>query len=199
MSDYEYGRRPGKESVSDYVAKPLVLRKVPKPVFKYVESVFDEEALLIKQELNDEDSVSNSVIVNEKSTVKRPVIVNSVHNQTAHSKIAVNKAVTESFKGTVKRKPKIVTFVTVVKIVEADAAVKGDPTATIECAVNIDDTKSKNRNRKINRAKNGDYDKSAPRKLCNILYFTIFNHLQMIKENLWSFIFLAQKVDPSES
>ena len=88
--------------MSNYVdndnAKPLVLRKVQKPVFKYVESVFDEEALLIKQELNYEDSVSNNVIVNEKSTVKRPMTVDSIHNQTAHQKNAVNKAATESFK-----------------------------------------------------------------------------------------------------
>ena len=105
---YECGRRPSKESLSDYVdndtAKPLVLRKVQKPVFKYVESVFDEEALLIKQELNDEDSVSNSVIVNEKSTVKRPVTIDSIHSQIAHPKIVVNKAEAEPSNGTVKRK-----------------------------------------------------------------------------------------------
>ena len=87
--------------------------------------MFDEEALLIKQELNDEDSVSNSVIVNEKSTVKRPVTVDSLHSQTAHPENVVNKAATESFKGTVKRKPKTITFVTSIKIVEANDVVKG--------------------------------------------------------------------------
>ena len=157
--------------MSDYVdndtAKPLVLRKVQKPVFKFVESVFDEEALLIKQELNDEDNVSNSVTVNEKNTVKRPMTVDSIYSQMAHSKLAINKAETELSKGAVKRKPKIVTFITTVKTVEANAAVKGDPTATFECAVNTDDTKSRNRNGKINRGKNGKYVKSAPRKLCN--------------------------------
>ena len=129
--------------------------------------MFDEEALRIKQELNDEDSVSNSIIINEKSTVKRTVTIDSLHNQMARPKNAVNKAATESFKGTVKRKPKTITFVTAVKTVEANNAVKGNPTTTFECAVNTDDTKSKNKNGKINRGKNGEYAKSAPRKLCN--------------------------------
>ena len=122
--------------------------------------MFDEEALLIKQELNDEDNVSNSMIVNEKCTVKRPVTVDSIHSQMAHSKHVVNKAETEPYKGTIKRNPKTVTFITVVKTVEAKAAVKGDPTAPFECSVNTDDTMSRNRNGKMNRGKNGEYAKS---------------------------------------
>ena len=38
-------------------------------------------------------------------------------------------------------------------------------TATFECAVDTEDTKSKNN---FNRGKNGEHAKSAPRKLCNI-------------------------------
>ncbi|WOG81888.1 hypothetical protein DCAR_0101044 [Daucus carota subsp. sativus] len=128
---YEYGRRPGKKTVSDYVGddtvKPLILRK------------------------------------------------------TAHTKNAVNKAATESFRGTVKRKRKKVTFVTAVKTVEANAAVKGHPTATFECVVNTNDTKSKNRNGKINRGKNDEYPKNAPRKLCN--NFGCSHHLTHICRN----------------
>ncbi|WOG92485.1 hypothetical protein DCAR_0311754 [Daucus carota subsp. sativus] len=75
-------------------------------------------------------------------------------DSTAHPKLAVNKAAIETFKGTIKRKPKTITFVTAVKTVDIDVAVKGDPTATFECAVNTDDTKSRNRNGKMNRSKN---------------------------------------------
>ena len=128
-SGSDEGRRPGKEAVSDCVGddtvKPLILRKVQKPVFKVVESVFDEESLLIKQELNDEDDVCDSKIVGGNNTVKRPVTVDSLHSQTAHPENVVNKAATESFKGTVKRKPKTITFVTSIKIVEANDVVKG--------------------------------------------------------------------------
>ncbi|WOG93656.1 hypothetical protein DCAR_0312942 [Daucus carota subsp. sativus] len=74
-----------------------------------------------------------------------------------------------------------VTFVTDVKTVETNAAVKGDPTATFECAVNIDDTKSKNRNGKMNRGKNGEYAKSAPRKLCN--NYSSSHHLTNVCKN----------------
>ena len=107
--------------------------------------------------------------------------VDSLHSQTAHTKNAVNKAATESFRGTVKRKRKKVTFVTVVKTVEANAAVKGDPTATFECVVNTNDTKSKNRNGKINRGKNDEYAKNALRKLCN--NFGCSHHLTHICKN----------------
>ena len=50
---------------------------------------------------------------------------------------------------------------------EENDAIKGSPTATSECAVNTGNTKSKNRKGKINQGKNGEYAKSAPRKLCN--------------------------------
>ncbi|WOG92417.1 hypothetical protein DCAR_0311683 [Daucus carota subsp. sativus] len=49
---YEYGRRPGKEAVSDCVGddtiKQYILRNVQKPVFKVIEPDFVEEGLLIK-------------------------------------------------------------------------------------------------------------------------------------------------------
>ena len=93
--------------------------------------------------------------------------VDSLHSQIAHPKNTVKKFPIEPFKGTVKRKPKIVIFVSAVKTVEANDAVKDSPTTTFECAVNTGDTKSKNRNGKINKGKNGEYAKSAPRKLCN--------------------------------
>ena len=72
-SGSDEGRRPGKEAVSDCVGddvgKPHILRKVQKPVFKVIESEFDEEALLIKKELNDEDSVYDSKIASENNIV----------------------------------------------------------------------------------------------------------------------------------
>lgn len=76
--------------------------------------------------------------------------VNSSNSQTTRSKNVVNKAETYSFKGIVKRKTKIVTFVPAVKTVEAKDVVKGSPTTTSECAINIVNTKSKNKNGKIN-------------------------------------------------
>ena len=45
-----------------------------------IESEFDEEYLLIKQELNDEDNVYESKIARENSTVKRPVTFDSSHS-----------------------------------------------------------------------------------------------------------------------
>ena len=77
--------------------------------------------------------------------------VDSLHSQIAHPKNTVKKFAIEPFKGTVKRKPKIVIFVSAVKTVEANDAIKGNSTSTFECAVIIDVTKSKNRNGKINQ------------------------------------------------
>ncbi|WOG99612.1 hypothetical protein DCAR_0518965 [Daucus carota subsp. sativus] len=82
-------------------------------------------------------------------TVK-PNILKKVGNPEFKSdntfKNVVNKVETDSFKGTVKRKTKIVTFVPAVKTVEAKDVVKGSPTTTSECAINIVNTKSKNKN-----------------------------------------------------
>lgn len=54
---YDYGRRLGNETVSarvgDDTVKPNILKKVGNPEFKVVETEFDEEDLLIKQELNE--------------------------------------------------------------------------------------------------------------------------------------------------
>ncbi|WOG82403.1 hypothetical protein DCAR_0101567 [Daucus carota subsp. sativus] len=151
IEEYLRTKRPGKEAVSDFVGddidKPHILRKVQKLVFKVIESEFDEEALLIKLELN-EDNVYDNKISRENSTVKRPVTVDSSHNQTTRPKNAVNKAATKPFND-----------------IAANDAVKGSLTATFECAVDTEDTKSKNN---FNRGKNGEHAKSAPRKLCNI-------------------------------
>ena len=57
------------DCVGDDVGKPHILRKVQKPVFKVIEYEFDEEALLIKKELNDEDSVYDSKIASENNIV----------------------------------------------------------------------------------------------------------------------------------
>lgn len=53
------------DCVGNDTVKPHILKKVHKPKFKVVEAEFDVEALLIRQELNDE----------ENKTVKSPVIV----------------------------------------------------------------------------------------------------------------------------
>ncbi|XP_063949853.1 uncharacterized protein LOC108221219 [Daucus carota subsp. sativus] len=110
---YDYGRRLGNETISARVGDDTV-----KP------NIFKKEDLLIKQELNDEDEKCDNSIVVENKIVKRPVTVNSSNSQTTRSKNVVNKAETYSFKGIVKRKTKIVTFVPAVKTVEAKDVVK---------------------------------------------------------------------------
>ncbi|KAK1384584.1 hypothetical protein POM88_022319 [Heracleum sosnowskyi] len=97
---FEYGRRPGNEIVdqdcsNDVSVKPHVLKKINKPIFKLSELEFDEEAMLIKQQLDDEDAdaVSNGKTVTSKDTVKRA-------SKTVTSKPTVK---IEGVKGTVKK------------------------------------------------------------------------------------------------
>ncbi|KAK1377988.1 CCHC-type domain-containing protein [Heracleum sosnowskyi] len=84
---FDYGRRPGKEVVSldcstDAAIKPQILKKINKPIFKLSELEFDEEAMLIKQQLDDEDEGVGSTTVDGKDTVKIPKTVTPPNNLT---------------------------------------------------------------------------------------------------------------------
>jgi gag-polypeptide of LTR copia-type/Zinc knuckle len=171
---YEYGRRPGKEAVSNdcsesAAVKPHVLKKVSKPIFKIAEKEFDESLLLIKQELLDEDEKLDSTLEEGKDTVKSPVTVTLPTNQTARSEEAVNKGVTETSKDTVKSVPKTAPLKHTVETVVVKGTVKGNSTATSEHAVNTKAPRPRNRNGKVGVNKKNDYAyvQSAPRKLCN--------------------------------
>ena len=193
---FEYGRRSGKEAVQidcsdDATVKPHVLKNVGKPIFKKSELDFDEETLLIKQELLDEDESADNTSNDGKDSVKNPVTETLPSNLTECSKDAVkkNKTVTSKdtvknvsktvtskpavmtveVKDTVKNVSKTVTSKPAVKTVEVKGTVKSSSTATSEHAVNTDTYRSKNRNGKVGINKKNDYAyvKNAPRKLCN--------------------------------
>ncbi|KAK1396495.1 hypothetical protein POM88_006358 [Heracleum sosnowskyi] len=107
---FEYGKRPGKEIVSqdcstDATIKPHVLKKLNKPIFKPSELEFDEEAMLIKQQLDDEDEGNDSTTVDGKDAVKIPKTVTLPNNLTECSKDTVKRASkTATSKPTVKTK-----------------------------------------------------------------------------------------------
>ena len=52
--------------------KPHILKKVHKPIFKNAEIEFDEEAILVKLQLLDEDENVDSTPNEGKDTVKIP-------------------------------------------------------------------------------------------------------------------------------
>ncbi|KAK1388322.1 hypothetical protein POM88_016500 [Heracleum sosnowskyi] len=111
---FEYGKRPGMEIVSqdcstDASVKPHVLKKINKPIFKLSELEFDEEAMLIKQQLDDEDECIDNTTVGGKDTVKIPKTATFPNNLTKCSKDAVRNGKTETSKDTVKRDSKTVT------------------------------------------------------------------------------------------
>ncbi|KAK1376694.1 CCHC-type domain-containing protein [Heracleum sosnowskyi] len=105
---FEYGRRPGKEIVSQDCStgvsvKPHVLKKINKPIFKLYELEFDEEAMIIKQQLDDEDECIDSTTVGGKDIVKIPKTVTFPDNQIECSKDAARNGKTVTPKDTVKR------------------------------------------------------------------------------------------------
>ncbi|KAK1382656.1 hypothetical protein POM88_020391 [Heracleum sosnowskyi] len=164
---FEYGKRPGKEIVSqdcstDATVKPQILKKINKPIFKLSELEFDEEAMLIKQQLDDEDEGLDSTTVDGKDTVTIPRTVTSPNNLTKCSKDAVNNGRTVASKGTVKRASKTVTSKPTVMTEGAKGTVKKGSTATSEHPVDSITYKSRNRNGKL-----GNGNANAPRKLCN--------------------------------
>ncbi|KAK1384615.1 hypothetical protein POM88_022350 [Heracleum sosnowskyi] len=111
---FEYGKRPSKEMVSqdcstDASVKPHVLKKINKPIFKLSKLEFDEEAMLIKQQLDDEDEGIDSSIVEGKDAVSIPKTVTLPNNLTECSKDAVNNGKTVASKDTIKRASKTVT------------------------------------------------------------------------------------------
>ncbi|KAK1373475.1 hypothetical protein POM88_029668 [Heracleum sosnowskyi] len=171
---FSYGRRPGKETViqdcpGNAAVKPTILKKVKTPIFKAAEIEFDEEAILIKQEILDEDEGVDSTFKDGKDTVTIPKTVNLPSNQTVSSKDAVTVGKTESFKDTVKNGSKTATFKPSVKTVGIKDTVKESSTATSEHTVNPVTPKSKNRNGKVGVNKGNGYTNvgGASRKLCN--------------------------------
>ncbi|KAK1366507.1 hypothetical protein POM88_042068 [Heracleum sosnowskyi] len=171
---FSYGRRPGKETViqdcsGNVAVKPTILKKVKTPIFKAAEIEFDEEAMLIKQEILDEDEGVDSTSKDGKDTVIIPKTVNLPSNQTVSSKDAVTVGKTESSKDTVKNVSKTVTFKPSVKTVGIKDTVKESSTATSEHTVNPVTPKSKNRNGKVGVNKGNGYTNvgGASRKLCN--------------------------------
>ncbi|KAK1369485.1 hypothetical protein POM88_035577 [Heracleum sosnowskyi] len=168
---FEYGRRPGKEIVNqdcstDVSVKPHVLKKINKPIFKLSELEFDEEAMLIKQQLDDEDECVDSTTVGGKDTIKIPKIVTFPNNQIECSKDVFSNGKTETSKDTVKRVSKTVTSKPAIKTESVKGTVKESSAATSEHPVDTVTYKSKNRNGKLG---NGNANVgSAPRKLCVI-------------------------------
>ncbi|KAK1360204.1 hypothetical protein POM88_044678 [Heracleum sosnowskyi] len=82
---FSYGRRPGKETViqdcsGNAAFKPTILKKVKTPIFKAAEIEFDEEAMLIKQEILDEDEDVDITFKDGKDTVTIPKTVNLPSN-----------------------------------------------------------------------------------------------------------------------
>ncbi|KAK1380497.1 hypothetical protein POM88_027241 [Heracleum sosnowskyi] len=159
---FEYGKRPGKEIVSQDCStnasvKPHILKKINKPIFKLSELEFDEEAMLIKQQLDDEDEGIDNTTVDGKDAVTIPKTVTSPNNLTECSKDVVNNGKTVASKGTVKKASKTVTS----KPTVMTEGVKGS-TTTLEHPVDSITYKSRNRNGKL-----GNGNANAPRKLCN--------------------------------
>ncbi|KAK1357145.1 hypothetical protein POM88_050401 [Heracleum sosnowskyi] len=145
---FSYGIRPGKETViqdcsGNAAVKPTILKKVKTPIFKAAEIEFDEEAMLIKQEILDEDEVSSKDDVTVVKTISSKDAVKNV-SKTVASKPSVK---TVGIKGTVKE----------------------SSTATSEHTVNPVTPKSKNRNGKVGVNKGNGYTNvgGASRKLCN--------------------------------
>ena len=65
---------------TDASVKPHVLKKIKKPIFKLSELEFDEEAMLIKQQLDDEDEGIDSTTVDGKDAITIPKTVTSPNN-----------------------------------------------------------------------------------------------------------------------
>ncbi|KAK1378961.1 hypothetical protein POM88_025705 [Heracleum sosnowskyi] len=171
---FSYGRRPGKETViqdcsGNAAVKPTILKKVKTPIFKAVEIEFDEEAMLIKQEILDEDEGVDSTFKDGKDTVTIPKTVNLPSNQTVSSKDAVTVGKTVSSKDAVKNGSKTVASKPSVKTVGIKGTVKESSTTTSEHTVNPVTPKSKNRNGKVGVNKGNGYTNvgGASRKLCN--------------------------------
>ncbi|KAK1384767.1 hypothetical protein POM88_022502 [Heracleum sosnowskyi] len=171
---FSYGRRPGKETViqdcsGNAAVKPTILKKVKPPIFKAAEIEFDEEAILIKQEILDEDEGVDSTSKDGKDTVTIPKTVNLPSNQTVSSKDVVTVGKTVSSKDDVKNVSKTVTSKPSVKTVGLKGTVKENSTATSEHTVNPVTPKSKNRNGKVGVNKGNGYTNvgGASRKLCN--------------------------------
>ncbi|KAK1397704.1 hypothetical protein POM88_007567 [Heracleum sosnowskyi] len=171
---FSYGRRPGKETViqdcsGNAAVKPTILKKVKTPIFKAAEIEFDEEAMLIQQEILDEDEGVDSTFKDRKDTVTIPKTVNLPINQTVSSKDAVTVGKTVSSKDAVKNGSKTVASKLSVKIVGIKGTVKESSTATSEHTVNPVTPKSKNRNGKVGVNKGNGYTNvgGASRKLCN--------------------------------
>ncbi|KAK1370836.1 hypothetical protein POM88_036928 [Heracleum sosnowskyi] len=171
---FSYGRRPGKETViqdcsGNAAVKPTILKKVKTPIFKASEIEFDEEAMLIKQEILDEDEGVDSTFKDGNDTVIIPKTVNLPSNQTVSSKDVVTVGKTESSKDTVKNGSKTVTLKPSVKTIGIKDTVKESSTATSEHTVNPVTPKSKNRNGKVGVNKGNGYTNvgGASRKLCN--------------------------------
>ncbi|KAK1379369.1 hypothetical protein POM88_026113 [Heracleum sosnowskyi] len=140
---FVYDRRPGKETVdhdcsNGVTVKPHILKKVHKPIFKIAEIEFDQEAMLIKQQLLDEDESVDNTPNEEKDTVKIPKTVTLPNDLTECSKDAVINGKIETSKDIVKRVSKTVTSKLVVKIVGVKGTVKNNSTATSEHTVNTD-------------------------------------------------------------
>ncbi|KAK1392869.1 hypothetical protein POM88_011925 [Heracleum sosnowskyi] len=96
---FEYSRRPGKESVihdcsKDVAVKPRILKKVDKTIFKISEFEFDKEAMLIKQQLLDENECVDNTSAEGKYTIENPKTVTLQNNLTKCSKDIVIKGKT---------------------------------------------------------------------------------------------------------
>ncbi|KAK1401825.1 hypothetical protein POM88_001430 [Heracleum sosnowskyi] len=171
---FSYGRRPGKENViqdcsKDAAVKPTILKKVKTPIFKAAEIEFDEEAMLIKQEILDEDEGVDSTSKDGKDTVTIPKTVNLPRNQTGSSKDVVTVGKTVSSKDAIKNGSKTVASKPSVKTVGIKGTVKESSTTTSEHTINPVTPKSKNRNGKVGVNKGNGYTNvgGASRKLCN--------------------------------
>lgn len=73
---------------------PLILQRDEKPIFKKSEVEFDEESMLIKQQLNDEDEVTKDATTNFES--KLEVKINVISEEI--TKIKIEKADSEIVK-----------------------------------------------------------------------------------------------------
>ena len=84
---FNYDKKAGnKHNVSHQgcvdVVKPSILENVQKPIYKKVEKEFDEDSVIIKQQLLHENKVVDNINITKQVTVKNPKTVIFKHKHT---------------------------------------------------------------------------------------------------------------------